>query len=276
MRYDMKSFIELAQIHRDGTLLICGGGPSLADDLDTIRDLRSQGAMVLSVNKTHDFLLSHGIKPDYHVLLDPMEWVADYVKEPIPGVKYLLASQCHRNVFKRLKAGDCYLWHAYADFYGQNYPAPLLEKEFRDKQWICIPGSTTVGMRSIYLGQAMSCRIYHLFGMDSSMVYDAETKTGTLHAYAKKKPDDAKEGWAKLKTAAGIVEFYTNEHMARQVDDFDDALTQMAAMVRLKEIKAPYFTVHGTGLLPTYAATLGWHANQNMNNLYEFKTARTA
>lgn len=271
MRYNMKSFSDLAQIHAGGTLLICGGGPSIEKDIENIKRLRSQGAYILSVNKTHDFLVKHGIKPDFHALLDPMDWVADYVSEPVEGVKYLIASQCHRSVFKRLKGADCYLWHAYSDFYGVNYPAPLLEKEFSNKAWICIPGPTTVGMRAIYLGQAMGFRMYHLFGMDSSMKYDRATKTGQLHAYPKKKPDDAREGWAKLKTIHGIEEFYTNEHMARQVDDFDEALDQFAAMVRLKHIKAPHFTVWGEGLLPTYAATLGWHADPNMNSKYEFK-----
>lgn len=273
MRWPIPSFVQLANTHRDGTLAICGGGPSIKDNIEDIRRLRKSGAYVMSVNKTHDFLVEHGIRPDFHVLLDPMDWVANYVAKPIPGCRYLIASQCHRDVYRRLRDGDSYLWHAYSDFYGINYPTPILETEFTRKEWICIPGPTTVGMRAVYCGQSMGIRYFHMFGMDSSMVYDEATQSGQLHAYPKAKPDDAREGWATIKTAAGPQKFYTNEHMSRQVDDFDAAMDQFAVLVSLKKIRAPHFTVYGKGLLPTYAASLGWHADPMMNAIHQWKKA---
>ena len=271
MHWPIPSFVQLANTHRDCTFAICGGGPSVANDIDTIRRLRKQGAYIMTVNKTHDYLREHGIRPDFHVLLDPMDWVADYVKQPVDGCRYLIASQCHRDVYRKLRHGDCYLWHAYSDFYGVNYPSPILEREFTRKEWVCVPGPTTVGMRAIYCAQTMGGKFYHMLGMDSSMVYDEAAKAGRLHAYAKAKPEDAEEGWAKIKTQAGVKSFYTNSHMARQVDDFDQMLDQFAVLVKMKRIRAPHFTVYGQGLLPTYAATLGWHADPMMNAVYEWK-----
>src|SRR5262245_13908733 len=55
--------------------VIVGGGPSLNESWDIIRHLKSRGANIVSVNKSHDALLEHGIVPWGHVLLDPKEWV---------------------------------------------------------------------------------------------------------------------------------------------------------------------------------------------------------
>lgn len=270
MKWNVPSFAKLRNTHLNGTLAVCGGGPSMADTIDELKELRRRGAYILSVNKTNDFLVDNGIVPDYHALLDPMDWVADYVKKPQARTKFLIASQCHRDVYRKLKGQNCYLWHCFCDFYGVNYPSPILEKDYMHRDWISIPGPTTVGMRSVYLGQSMGFRYYHLFGMDSSMV------DGKLHAYEKAKPTDAKEGWYGFYTQAGEQKFYSNEHMARQVSDFDDMMDQFALLVKEGRIKAPHFTVHGSGMLPTYAARYGWHASKAMNDTHEFRNIGVA
>ena len=45
------------------TWAIVGGGPSIAYSLEAIRTLKRQGANIVSVNKSHDWLLERGIAP---------------------------------------------------------------------------------------------------------------------------------------------------------------------------------------------------------------------
>ncbi len=64
---------------RPAEVCIAGGGPSLADEVGALRHLIKRGAKVIAVNKSHDWLLQRGLRCDYAVLLDPKEWVADYI-----------------------------------------------------------------------------------------------------------------------------------------------------------------------------------------------------
>lgn len=78
------SLAVLKDTQPNGTLIICGGGPSIGDvsQLKKIRALAKRGGKIWAVNKTHDYLLSKGITPWAGCLLDPMPWVAGYITKP--------------------------------------------------------------------------------------------------------------------------------------------------------------------------------------------------
>lgn len=258
------------KFHRKAAL-ICGGGPSLNDELHTIRALQARGGYVVSVNKTHDHLLGleQPIVPFGHVLLDPMPWVSDYTNKVRAGVNYFVASSCDPTVSRRIRArgGKVYLWHAGADFYGVPEPMRILKDEFPDKAWLVAVGPTTVGLRSIMLLYQFGFRVFHLFGLDSSMRADANG-VYALHAYPKERPKDSEEGVITLSTRTGEYEFYTNNHMSKQMTDFEDILEQIGELVVSKTWEPVSIVVHGDGLLPTYAASVGLHANPLMNQRY--------
>jgi hypothetical protein len=251
-------------VGRGETLLICGGGPSMGDlaTIKTIRALAQKGAKVWAVNKTHDFLLSKNIKPWAACLLDPMPWVADYIQKPRTDVLYAVASQCHADVFGRLHAYSPHLWHAgIDDVDGEGYPTDILQREYAGQDWLVVPGPTTVGLRSILVGYALGFRRFHLFGVDSSMRVLPD-HSSCLHAYDKPRPSDAVEGWVSLRTKTGEQRFFTNSHMARQAQDFEDTMERIAEMVRTKAMQPIRVCVHGDGLLPALARCYGWHADQ--------------
>lgn len=267
MKWNVYSISNVRNHFHRKAMIICGGGPSLKASVPAIRELQRQGGYVVSVNKTHDFLLGleEPIIPWGHVVLDPMPWVVDYIKTPHPEVKYFVASQCDPSVMRRLRfaGAECYLWHAGANFYGVPMPLPILENEFKTKPWGIVYGATTVGLRSVPLGYDLGFRVFHLAGLDSSMAkVNGEYK---LHAYDKKRPEDAHEGLVTLKTKLKEYQFYTNSHMSRQVIDFEDMVEQIAARVRNLEWQPIDIRIHGDGFLPCYAASIGLHADSAMN-----------
>jgi hypothetical protein len=265
MARSLPSIAELKDSQRRGTLLVCGGGPSLGDlaQLRGLRALAAKGGKIWAVNKTHDFLLTKGLVSWGACLLDPMPWVAGYITRPRRDVRYFVASQCDPAVFDVLHGCPVYLWHAGIDIEGEGHPVGLLSAEFPERDWYVVPGPTTVGLRSVLVGYALGFRVFHLFGLDSSM----RTDTGheRLYAYAKPKPRDAPEGWVTLRTRTGEERFFTNSHMARQALDFEQMAEQIAALVRSRQMEPVRIIVHGDGLLPTLAACYGWHADQNFN-----------
>jgi len=256
-----RELVDISEIENTGTgkLLICGGGPSLHDTLKTIRKM-SKKSKVLGCNKTHDWLLKKGIKPDYACLLDPKDWVADYIKKPHKNCTYLIANQCHPDVFDSLADFNVVLWHAGEDYYNEEWPTKILKQEYQDRIWKVVPGATTVGLRAILVGYLLGYRDFQLFGFDSSL-----NKDGQAHAYAKPKPPDAKEGQMALQSKIGTEVFTTNSHMAKQCTDFVEMVEKIGDFMERRIFEPVNITVHGSGLLPSLAAGYGLHADKNMN-----------
>lgn len=261
MERGTKSIMEIRNACEGQTAIICGGGPSLVDHLGTIRKLyKRRDHKIICTNKTHDFLVKRNFRPWAVVLLDPMPHVADYVKLATPDTRVLIAGQCHEDTFKAMAHADCYLWHAGDNQDDEMIPVSLLQREYKDRDWKVIGGGNTGGLRAVYVSQSVGFRRVHLFGFDSSM------RNGSLYAYDKAHPLDAAEGPATLRMNGHTEEFFTNEHMARQVENFQDMLKQVmlwnkyGAWEGLDDI-----IVHGDGMLPACAAGYGLHADPKMN-----------
>lgn len=240
--------------------VIIGGGPSINDSVKQIRQLQKRGVNIVSVNKSHDWLLENGIVPWGHILLDPNDWVANYVQRPRKDVRYFLASQCHPDTFDALEEFPVFLWHAGQEFPQGPEPNTYLLEHWRNTRWYCLPGKTTVGLRAMEVGHFLGANKFHLFGLDSSR------KDGKLHGYEK---DDNRPNPPNLGIRHNGQRYYfdTNADMARQQADFDKMLEELPEQIESGRIR-PEFTVsvYGSGLLPFYAAKLGLHADPECNN----------
>lgn len=86
-----------------GTVIFVGGGPSLLKHLD---ELKGRSEPILTSNCTHDFLLSHGIKPHSVLIIDPKESVSEYIQNYQKDVTYYFSAISHPKLFeKALAAG---------------------------------------------------------------------------------------------------------------------------------------------------------------------------
>jgi len=239
---------------------IVGFGPSINDSIEDIRKLRDKGIPIVSVNKAHDWLLERGVVPWGHILLDPKEWVSEYVQKPRKDVRYFVASQCHDKTFDALDGYPIFLWHAGQDFPEGSEPSTVLREKWPTKPWHVVPGPTTVGLRAIYLGAQLGAEKFHLFGLDSSRA------AGKLHAGPKAEAPDAEPGSLKLKHKGVKYHFESNSHMTRQQFDFDNMLEKLPEQVKSGMLpKGIDITVHGYGLLPFFAAMHGLHAKPEFN-----------
>lgn len=239
---------------------IIGGGPSINDHTRTIRKLQNRGVNIVSVNKSHDWLLEQGIVPWGHVMLDPKEWVSGYVTKPRKDVRYFVASQCHESVFDKLEGYPVFMWHAGQDFPEGPEPTSYLAQYWPHTPWYVVPGTTTVGLRATQLGHEMGADTFHLIGLDSSR------RAGSLHAYYKMEALDASSGAVKLKHRGMKYRFETNSHMARQHKDFDELIKALPEHFKTGRLRPTFNTVvYGSGLLPFFAAMIGLHADPKCN-----------
>lgn len=216
-----------------GEALIVGGGPSLADTLPKLQFHHKRGGLIFALNGTHDWLISRGIIPDFHVMLDARPDNMHFVAHPHRGVTYLMASQCHPDVFDALKGYEVVQWVGWA---------PGVEevvKEFDHRPIGIVGGGNTVGLKTMCMVHMLGFRTQRLFGFDSSY------RNGENHAY--KQPLNDNEAIMPVMCAGR--EFVCARWMAKQAEVFAEYLPLLMSM-------GAKITVYGDGLIPWIAKNM--------------------
>jgi SAM-dependent methyltransferase len=209
----------------DGHAVIVGGGPSVADQIESIRWRQSLGQKVFALNGAATFLKLAEIDPDYQVILDARVGNALLVGN---AYLFLLASQCDKSVVDTSIATGkpVQLWHPKIEGIEDHLPD-------KREDLTLIGGGISVGLSAMCLAYSMGYRKIHLYGYDSSQ------KDGAKHAYDQ--PMNAGEDVVEV-TVYGKT-FKTSLTMAKQAEGFQavcDQLIDLGCVV----------TVDGDGLLP--------------------------
>ena len=206
----------------DGIALLCGSGPSIRQDLNTIRDMQRAGAKVFALNNCANLLNSVGITPDYQVILDARKETADligYAKE------HLFASQVHPSLFEKVPSAK--LWQLDVgpetdNLLPENYPAHAL-----------IGGAASVGNTATCLVYAMGYRTLHCFG------YDSSHKDGLSHAVHQRINDGDPCAYVDFNGKTYLCSLT----MKMQAEKFQQTASDL-------KVLGCTIHVHGEGLLP--------------------------
>lgn len=217
-------------------VVLCGGAPSMRDHFADIRAQKRRGARIVSMNNAWRLLVENGIKPDTHIMLDARPENADFVKDAPEGVRYLVASQCHPDVFEALKDRDVVMWH---NGYGDNTFLraaldPWWDEGPDQRPCILVPGGGTVGLRAFWLSAFSGYKTIHGYGLDSSYADD-----GAHHAYSQALNDDDR---TVIVTLMG-KEYRCAVWMARQADEFQGTWRELRR-------RGVNIFIHGRGLIP--------------------------
>lgn len=166
---------------QDTELLICAGGPSLADSIDEIKEKQSQGAKVVALANVAHILLDHGIRPNAHVLLDAKPRNAEFIRDC--DTTLFIASQCDPTVFDKAEetGNNIYMYHAV------NNDDEFQVIHANEERWIPIQGGSTITMRAIRLFNVLGYSKFHMYGWDSCYREDSH------HAYEQPDADKHKK-----------------------------------------------------------------------------------
>lgn len=224
----LPEFLPLPPAH-NGTIVLCGSGPSILHELENIREHKRKGQLVVAIKGCHDLLIQNGIKPDWCIMLDPQEKILNCVTKNQDGIIYMLASQCHPKVFDELQKEKRYvvIWHALSNIGEEK----LLENR------ALIGGGTTTGLRALNMVYTMGYRKVHLYGYDSNVIeHEGKTyKRVNVHTEGGlDQPGKIIDVWV------GGNRFWANPAMAAQANEFQQA------MAVLKGLKV---NVHGDSLI---------------------------
>ena len=217
----------------EGHAVLVGGGPSLEDTLPEIRWRASLGQTIFALNNAANYLVEHGITPDYQIVIDARPENVRFVK-PLPAKKYLIASQCHPSVFEAVPADITTLFHCVLES-GVFPPFP----EGRDNV-IYMGGGITSGLTATAVTFTMGYRLLHLYG------YDSSDRGKKAHAYEQEESEAEKR---RIRVWVNDKQFDTQFAMLKQAQGFQE-------FAQLLANSGATITVHGDGLLPTIARSM--------------------
>lgn len=162
-------------------ICLVGGGPSLADTFDELKQLLFEGAILVTVNGAYHWCLARNLRPQVHIVMDARESNARFVEPAVPQCRYVLASQCHPATFDAVEGRDnVWIFHAAA---GGDEAVTALLDTFYAGQWVGVGGGSTVATRAVSLLRTLGYLRFDLFGVDSCWLDDVS------HAYAQ--PENA-------------------------------------------------------------------------------------
>jgi hypothetical protein len=210
-------------------VMLIGGGPSLNDFEDDIRQKREAGVPLITTNGSYLWAIERGLKPSAQVMVDARPFNKRFLEPVIDDCKYLVASQCDPDAIAHLPKDRTYLWHSCADEESLNFI-----RSVQDAPVWPTPGGSTVTLRSIMLLQALGFFKIHIYGMDSCI-------RETHHAFPQEENDSDQASTVQVKTAT--KEFVCAPWMAIQAKEF----RQMAGLLS-DELE---LAVYGDGLIAT-------------------------
>lgn len=208
----------------EGEVLLVGGGPSVKKYLGEIMGRQAEGALVVALNGSADFLYENGITPDWHLMVDARPENVRFVRDS-KAKRFFIGSICDPLVFQALEGRDVTIFHPHISD---------MENRAPDGAHL-IGGGSTIGLLAMSIAYTQGFRKFHLYGYDSSYEDDH-------HAY--KQPEN--DGEVTVEAVVNGRKFKCAAWMVTQVQEF-----QQIAPV-LANYGCEIYT-HGSGLLPHVA-----------------------
>lgn len=213
-------------VTNDHEVMILGGGPTLNQYVETIRDMRAEGKKLVTLNGSYNWALEHGLTPSAQVMVDARAFNARFVRPAIDDCRYLISSQCHPDALQGLPKDRTYLWHTTTKLIAEE-----LKKAY-DVYW-AVPGGSTVLLRAIPLLRMLGFRRFHLFGCDSCLSPDE-----AHHAYSQ--PENDSPVVVPVTVSSGRI-FHCHPWMVAQAQEFIDLLGFLGDEIELE--------IYGDGML---------------------------
>jgi len=244
-----RDYIKFADLMgtKSGAVSVVGSGPSLKANWKKLRD---SGTDIIACNASCQFLLERGVVPQYMFCFDADPLMLEFIT-PHQDITYFMASRCPPRAFELLEGCKVVLWHAAGD---QNVE-DILSKN--DKIEAMVIGGSAAVTRCMVLARALGYSTLHLWGADASF------NGGDTHV----RKSTTKE--RRILVMLNNRVFETAPWMANQAEDF-----KVLAPI-LRDTHVTEVIVHGDGLVPHLANTMGFKVDTGVKVKHFFTKART-
>lgn len=210
-------------------MVYVGGGPTLRDHLDQVKmKCEDDRYEVYTSNRTAEWLLSKGVKVNYHLILDPNERkVKDLAYDA--DIDLILGLQCHPKLFDLAKEkGRRVKKFLAASVTGEDGMSDRVAAQpactADDPKLLGIGGGSMCGTRMIYFAAASGYRRIEYYGFDGCVEL-GENNVVKCYAYSKPRGEHILET-----EASNGRKFFTTMSLARQGEELVKMLDQMPGM----------------------------------------------
>lgn len=226
-----------------GSAIICGGGPSIKSELETIRKLAANpDNAVFALNWTHNWLIENGIQPKGCVFFEIDAEPDSILGAADPSTIYFVCSHCHPKTFEQLLAKvphhNVILWHRPPDCLPM---VKAMEEAFPGDN-VYIGGGVSTFLNTVSLSMALGYYSFDVFGVDSSFPDDAESTHVEGYPSIVKPDADGIVIYAKDQVTNQVKRFKTVGYLLHQVEEFKAYCARNHQNFSMR--------VHGEGLLP--------------------------
>lgn len=190
----------------DQEIMILGGGPSLDEFWEDIRQNRENGMPLVTTNGAYNWCIQRGIKPSAQVIVDGREFNKRFVTPHVENCHYFIASQCHPATIEAAPRDQVILWHS-GD---RKIVQEILENHESDIHPYYVRGGATVMLRVIPLMEMLGYSKMHIYGFDSCLM------DGRHHCYDQPENDSSRE----LEITVGDKTFICHPWMFIQAQQF--------------------------------------------------------
>ena len=235
----------------NGVCVLVGSGPSVQRFPDEIRKRKEEGCTIIAIKGANDWLQEHGITPHATMMVDPQAKIKNCITKRSKEIIYMIASQCHPEVFDELKGFNVLLWHAWS----------LIGEEKLLKTKLLIGGGTTTGLRAFNLMWILGYKRFILYGYDScvqSEIGEKPTVKNSIKRVNGDKPEDL------IDIYCGNERFWTNAAMAAQANEFQTMLSIFPGI---------HIQIEGGGILAKILTEMRKEQERNTLELLDLEAA---
>lgn len=148
--------------HPKAEAIILGGGPSIGAEVERIRAVQREGAILFAIERMLPWCRSHGLMPDYVVAMDAHDDVAEGFQDAPDEPIYLLATQCHPSVYDCVRGKQAYLFATPQ----KDVPQGALMDAAQVPDWTEVNAGGSVTTCAMSLAMILGASRLHVFGFD--------------------------------------------------------------------------------------------------------------
>lgn len=208
------------------TMVFVAGGPSVGDHLEEIRAKALDPAFdVYTSNATCKYLLSKGITPKFHVILDPTERKVKDLDYDCDEVTLVLGLQCHPKVFEVIgnRKAFKFLAASATDRTPSDVDVAKGACTAEDPNLLGIGGGSMTGTRMMYFAAVMGYRRLEYYGFDASVKFE----NGRVRNYAYNK--QRSENVLEVEAANGR-KYFSTLALSRQANEIVKLLDNLPGL----------------------------------------------
>lgn len=218
LRRDLPNVVR--QPDHDKVMVMVCGGPSAKLYLEDIRvKSKDDRYHIFCSNKTHDWLISEGIIPHTHFVIDPKPEKVKDVLNPRKDVRYLIGIGCVPEVFDALKGYNVQRLFCVGGV-GKSVGNRLSDFQianafYAEDEFTAVEGGSMAGLRAMTIANVLGYQTVEFYGFDSCYFDTDDNGEPIYYSYDKKR----KENIMEAQTESGKV-YLTTPVFASQARQF--------------------------------------------------------